>query len=333
MKRRVLVVVLVGAISFLFTGVLYAANGDLIVNGNLGVGTTTPAAKAEVNGNMIVGGTLTVQGNLVTNGSTTLGGSTTTMTGNAIVNGNSIVNGNLGVGTSTPAAKAQINGNAIVNGNLGVGTSTPTQKLDVNGKVKATGYYSGSSAGLTVSVSAACPWGQSGAVTLTFTGGILTGYDGSCYFGSSFRAGALVLMADGTKKPIEQIKVGEFVAGANSSNKVLGFANHKLGNRSFYSINGAAAFVTEDHPFMTTAGWKSINPTLTAKTTKTQVSGLKIGDVIKIEKGTEVVKSITATPAQDQTVYNLVLSGDKTYYAGGYLVMAYNDAEQAAAGN
>ncbi|WP_298269788.1 hypothetical protein [Geobacter sp.] len=35
---------------------LYAANGDLVVNGNLGVGTTTPAAKIDVNGNVQLSG-------------------------------------------------------------------------------------------------------------------------------------------------------------------------------------------------------------------------------------------------------------------------------------
>lgn len=55
MKLKVLMIVVVAAI-FLFTGILYAANGDLIVNGNLGVGTSTPTGKAEINGNMIVDG-------------------------------------------------------------------------------------------------------------------------------------------------------------------------------------------------------------------------------------------------------------------------------------
>lgn len=33
---------------------LYAADGDLIVNGNVGIGTTTPQAKLDVNGNISV---------------------------------------------------------------------------------------------------------------------------------------------------------------------------------------------------------------------------------------------------------------------------------------
>ena len=44
---------------------LYAADGDLIVNGNLGAGTTTPAEKLDVNGNAKVAGSLGIQGTAV----------------------------------------------------------------------------------------------------------------------------------------------------------------------------------------------------------------------------------------------------------------------------
>jgi len=86
MKFRFLMTTVVMAAVFFTTGILHAANGDLIVNGNLGVGTPTPAGKAEINGNMIV-------------------------------------DGKLGVGTPTPTEKAEINGNLVVNGGLNVGTA------------------------------------------------------------------------------------------------------------------------------------------------------------------------------------------------------------------
>ena len=78
MKLRVLMVAMLLAVLFLFTGILYAANGDLIVNGNLGVGTgtTAPTEKAEIKGNMKVDGTITsggqtVSGNLCVGGNCT----------------------------------------------------------------------------------------------------------------------------------------------------------------------------------------------------------------------------------------------------------------------
>jgi len=73
MKHRILIATVLGVL-LLLSGILYAANGDLMVNGNLGVGVTgTPAGKAEVNGNMVV-------------------------------------DGNLGVGTPTPAQKLSVAG-------------------------------------------------------------------------------------------------------------------------------------------------------------------------------------------------------------------------------
>ena len=116
MKLRVLKVSVIFAMLFLITGIVYAANGDLIVNGNLGVGTSTPAEKAQINGNMIV-------------------------------------DGNLGVGTTTPQEKADVNGNMAVsgnmnvNGNIGVGTTTPTKKLHVEGDAYISGEISGATYG------------------------------------------------------------------------------------------------------------------------------------------------------------------------------------------
>ncbi len=53
MKKKVLVLV----IGLLLVGINgFAADGDLIVNGNVGVGTTTPSEKLEVNGNVKASG-------------------------------------------------------------------------------------------------------------------------------------------------------------------------------------------------------------------------------------------------------------------------------------
>lgn len=52
MKLRVLMTTVVLVVIFLITGSVYAANGDLIVNGNVGVGTITPQAKLDVVGDI-----------------------------------------------------------------------------------------------------------------------------------------------------------------------------------------------------------------------------------------------------------------------------------------
>jgi hypothetical protein len=115
MKYQTLIITTALGVMFLFTGVLYAANGDLIVNGNLGVGTSAPGAKADINGNLKVNGTVTNNGE--------------TINGNAVITSATI--------TSVTMGTATVTGNATVNGNLGVGVTTPAYKLDVAGKIHA----------------------------------------------------------------------------------------------------------------------------------------------------------------------------------------------------
>ncbi len=53
MKKRILGLVFGLILAFLLTGIKgFAADGDLIVNGNIGVGITTPTEKLDVNGNV-----------------------------------------------------------------------------------------------------------------------------------------------------------------------------------------------------------------------------------------------------------------------------------------
>jgi len=91
MKLKVLMVAVVLAILFFITGITYAANGDLIVNGNLGDGSSKPEGKAGAKGVRI---------------SDTIHG----------------------VGTTNPAEKAEINDKTAVDGNSGVDTKTPAEK-------------------------------------------------------------------------------------------------------------------------------------------------------------------------------------------------------------
>jgi hypothetical protein len=83
---------------------------------------------------------------------------------------------------------------------------------------------------------------------------------------SCFIAGTKVLMANGTEKNIEDVKIGDVLLGSeNSYNVVRGYDQPILGDRLLYSINGSDYFVTAEHPFMTTEGWKSISPEATKK--------------------------------------------------------------------
>lgn len=59
MKLKIGTIAVAVVVAMFASGVCFAA-GDLIVNGNLGVGTPNPAAKAEINGDMMVSGQISV---------------------------------------------------------------------------------------------------------------------------------------------------------------------------------------------------------------------------------------------------------------------------------
>jgi len=143
----------------------------------------------------------------------------------------------------------------------------------------------------------------------------------SDYTITCFTADTLVIMADGTTKNIQDVKIGDVLKGETTNNKVLGFHQPKLDGK-LYSFNDGRYFVTEEHPFKTTNGWKSINPKKTEKENiGITVMELKAGDALITEKGDVLLKTIKSKVGKDDTqLYNFKLDGDHTYYADGYLV-------------
>ncbi len=137
-----------------------------------------------------------------------------------------------------------------------------------------------------------------------------------------FIAGTQVTMADGSLKAIEAVKIGDVLEGETSDNTVLAFHRPPKSDGILYGFNGGAPFVTAEHPFMTTKGWKSINPEKTKREhIGIEVTKLEKGDELVTEHGTEKIEMITSKEVpQDTPLYNFVLSGDRTYYADGFLV-------------
>ncbi len=160
--------------------------------------------------------------------------------------------------------------------------------------------------------------------------------DSSCFTGDT-----RILMADGSEKPIRQVRVGDLIMGPGGrANRVIEVERPVLGERLLYSINGGPHFVTAEHPLMTATGWKAIDPAATAAESPDLVVGaLALGDCLTtlrpagapstagnlalaglvLEK--TVLRGLDARAADPQTpLFNLLLDGDHAYFADGYLV-------------
>lgn len=167
--------------------------------------------------------------------------------------------------------------------------------------------------------------------TCTDPDAVGTADDGSCiYFNDEiipfdlgcFIADTKVTMADGSIKNIQDVVVGDKLKAVEGINTVQKLLRPKLGNQQVYSFNGSDAFFTANHPFLTTDGWKSLDPETTRKEIPNlPVTLMKKGDVLITENGTIVIKTIEKTnkPASTQ-LYNFELDGDHTYYANGFAV-------------
>jgi hypothetical protein len=112
---------------------------------NVGIGSTVPQAKLDIEGSVYVG------------------------------------NGNVGLGTSAPAQKLDILGNVYVNGNIGIGTSGPAAGLEVAGRVALTPSAVTNiiaANGITVTRAVMRIQGSGGAVNITANPQIASGADG-----------------------------------------------------------------------------------------------------------------------------------------------------------
>ncbi len=167
-------------------------------------------------------------------------------------------------------------------------------------------------------------------------------------YSACFVAGTQITMADGSKKNIEEVRIGEKIRGISGINTVVGFHRPLLGKKALYAFNDGEAFVTAEHPFLTTDGWKALDPKL-AKSVHLdiEIGQLAVGDTlitetgeVKLEKisrkdsilsapaglipstarfSREVIESRDFAPAKTQ-LYNFKLDGDHTYIADGFVV-------------
>lgn len=128
--------------------------------------------------------------------------------------------------------------------------------------------------------------------------------------GSCFLAGTPILLADGSTKPIEEIKQGDKILGFNKKtekpqeDEVTKLIIHKA--KKYLIINGRIK-VTPEHPFYHEGKW-------------VKIGALKVGDKLFDFKGqAEEIKSIEKVN-KEVTVYNLTARSSHTYFADGILV-------------
>ena len=144
---------------------------------------------------------------------------------------------------------------------------------------------------------------------------------------SCFVAGTQITMADGSKKNIEDVQIGEKLLGQDGMiNTVLEFDHPQLTGRDLIGINGNGKFMTPEHPVFTKNGWRSYSAETFAlqfpEESELGVEDLEIGDEILREDGSWLtVTSLEVFKGEpEQTVYNFILDGNHTYFADGLLV-------------
>lgn len=100
----------------------------LLINGNLGIGTTTPQYPLDINGSIQISGAIYSNNNVLYTASQWANHP------NGI-----FYMGNVGIGTTVPRVPLEVQGNVTLTGNLGIGTTLPTAALDIRGNCTVTG--------------------------------------------------------------------------------------------------------------------------------------------------------------------------------------------------
>ena len=162
-----------------------------------------------------------------------------------------------------------------------------------------------------------------------------------------FLAGSPVTLADGTTKPIEEMKVGDIVLGAfGEHNTVLALKQSVLGDGRMCKINGEHT-TTLNHPHITpqkrfvfcngavdssglpvtdlhslivnTASDKLHYAMFELK--KGRIQSMAIGTALQAVEGPRAIQTMELLSLPSTTpVYNLSVSGSHTFFVNGYAV-------------
>lgn len=169
-----------------------------------------------------------------------------------------------------------------------------------------------------------------------------------------FTAETRVLMADGTERPIAGVRPGDRVIGRGGGvNRVTGMHIVPLGLRALFGVNRHHPFFTAEHPFLTPGGWRALD----RMTTRLEMPGLDVaelaaGDVLitaaavsgetagalalapAVSFGHLVLHRVTRAEGEPaDRVYNLILDGDHSYVANGFVVHNKGDGQVGGKGS
>ena len=142
-----------------------------------------------------------------------------------------------------------------------------------------------------------------------------------------FAAGTMVLMADGSLKPIEKILVGDRVKtfdelkGIQKIGTVMGLdAPTRFHLTTIEFVDKRTLRLTNEHPLMTKNGWAAIDPDETFSAHALKVKTLRVGDFVRdVEGGWRQIVSIQTHLARNR-VHNLrKITEGNTYFADGFL--------------
>ena len=146
---------------------------------------------------------------------------------------------------------------------------------------------------------------------------------------NSFTAGTLVLMADGTQKPIEDVQVGDEVlatdpeSGVTMARPVVELIEHD-GEHTMVELtfdDGSVLTATDEHPF-----WDATTGAFA------YAADLKVGEEVLTADRHTVTITGSRTYEESLTAYNLSIAGIHTYYAGSTPVLVHNSCEADAEG-
>ncbi len=172
----------------------------------------------------------------------------------------------------------------------------------------------------------------SGVEEVPGSGTWATGTPSSC-----FLAGTKVTMSDGTKKNIEEVKVGDNILSFDNNQNLQPAIVYEMESpirEGYYNVeleDKTVLKVTDEHPLYFKSpssneeGWASFSPEKTKQDSKMKVKQLTLGSLLKKEDGTwNKIVNIEYIQGSVQT-YNLKRVQGNSFFAEG--IWAHNKGE------